>query len=147
VTVHIYRLVDPRDGSTKYIGQTVNMAQRLQGHLNQSCFNNIKKGAWIAELRAAGLSPLMEEICQCSDKDANAVERIHIEAARQAGEILNSKLGRPTVEVKNVPVSIGMPLLALDRLAELAKSRHMSRSALISEALRASYPSAFEGIG
>ena len=53
----VYALVDPRDSETRYIGETVrSLADRLAGHMN-SRVPRIR--AWIAELREAGLKPLI----------------------------------------------------------------------------------------
>jgi predicted GIY-YIG superfamily endonuclease len=72
-TVYIYQLVDPRDGSVRYIGQTINMDMRLKAHLN-SRNGNAAKYRWVQELRGLGLLPRIEEICRCQCEDADAIE-------------------------------------------------------------------------
>lgn len=58
----IYALTDPRDGVTRYIGQTkATLAQRLRGHLT-STRTAPRVRAWIGELQAAGLTPGIEPI-------------------------------------------------------------------------------------
>jgi hypothetical protein len=56
------------------------------------------------------------------------------------------RIGRPPVETKFATTSISLHPYALIRLAALAREKHMSRSALIVAALRASFPSAFDGL-
>lgn len=48
----VYALTDPRDGTTRYIGQTIQtLPERLRGRYAP------RVRAWIAELRSAGLAP------------------------------------------------------------------------------------------
>lgn len=62
ITGTVYGLVDPRDKQTRYIGQTVRpLPVRLSGHYGKS--NKVPKvRAWVAELRAADLRPLIVPI-------------------------------------------------------------------------------------
>jgi hypothetical protein len=56
----IYGLVDPRNNETRYIGQTTRpLAKRLSGHYSKTA---PRVHAWIAELRDAGLRPLIVSI-------------------------------------------------------------------------------------
>ena len=58
----VYRLVDPRDLATRYIGQTVQpLPTRLKGHLGNGN-RSPKVRSWITELTAAGLRPIIEPI-------------------------------------------------------------------------------------
>lgn len=55
----VYALIDPRDDVPRYIGQTKRpLSVRLGGHLTNSKSQPRVRG-WIAELRAAGLRPLI----------------------------------------------------------------------------------------
>ena len=56
------------------------------------------------------------------------------------------KTGRPKVAVRVVTTSIGIHPTALERLAVLARDKHMSRSAMIVQLLREGFPSAFAGL-
>lgn len=57
----VYALVDPRDGRERYIGQTTRtLAERLQGHSGGSTSPRVR--SWMAELREAGLGPLITAI-------------------------------------------------------------------------------------
>src|SRR5690606_25347291 len=56
---YIYTLSDPRTGEVRYVGQTRSRRQRRNAHVNspQRCTSD-----WVAELRAAGLQPVMETV-------------------------------------------------------------------------------------
>jgi hypothetical protein len=65
--VVIYALVDPRDDSIRYVGKTEKrIAQRLEEHIRFPV--NRGTGAWIAELRAAGMFPRIEPITCCGEQ-------------------------------------------------------------------------------
>lgn len=58
----IYALVDPTTDRIRYIGKTVNVAQRLSCHLNEARnprFSHTHKNRWIAALLDAGMRPLV----------------------------------------------------------------------------------------
>lgn len=58
----VYALIDPRDGATRYIGQTTKtLPARLSGHMASPAPN---VAAWIAELRAAGAVPAIAPLHQ-----------------------------------------------------------------------------------
>jgi hypothetical protein len=58
----IYKCTDPRDGSVRYVGKTRKDLQvRLKQHLIQRDTNLVKR-AWIDELAALGLQPLISLI-------------------------------------------------------------------------------------
>ncbi len=51
----IYGLVDPRDGTVRYVRQTTrSLAVRLAGHLTKPA---PRVGAWFEELRVGGVDP------------------------------------------------------------------------------------------
>lgn len=55
-TGSIYALIDPRDRSVRYVGQTiVALQKRLSDHL--SAPTNSKMRSWLGELKSAGLRP------------------------------------------------------------------------------------------
>lgn len=60
---YFYYLIDPRDESVKYIGQSKNPKQRLFSHITESKIKNksyySKKNKWIRELSELGLKPVM----------------------------------------------------------------------------------------
>ena len=53
--VYIYGLIDPRDKRVRYIGSTVDVDQRLMGHLCDS--SDTPKTRWLAHLAEDGLQP------------------------------------------------------------------------------------------
>ena len=57
---YIYGLADPRDRKIHYVGHTVDLAQRLAQHVTDT--KQTAKTAWIAELSALKLKPLMVEL-------------------------------------------------------------------------------------
>ena len=58
----VYALIDPRDGSIRYVGQTQNLEKRLAAHASEGRRTvphpneNPRKCEWLRELRRAGLS-------------------------------------------------------------------------------------------
>lgn len=88
-TAYIYRLIDPRDGTTRYVGQTIDMEQRLKYHIYLSGAGNVAKTIWISDLRSLGIVPVMEEICRCSRDDADKIERMYIEDEFKNGNLFN----------------------------------------------------------
>jgi hypothetical protein len=58
----VYALIDPRDGVTRYIGQTTKaLPTRLAGHLSSPAPN---VATWIGELKAAGVVPAIAPLHQ-----------------------------------------------------------------------------------
>lgn len=57
---HVYALIDPRDGSIRYVGLTSDPRQRLWCHLSER--TNAGKWAWMCELKERGLRPRMETL-------------------------------------------------------------------------------------
>jgi len=115
--VTIYGLVDPRDGKTRYIGQTTKpLDKRLDAHCKAAygCF----KSAWIKELRAVGLTPRIIALDSVSYEDADNAEKRWIENAENrgcdltnrnptpsAGKLRLDRVERPTQEFVQVRVS------------------------------------------
>lgn len=54
---YIYKLLDPRDRSVRYVGRTMHPHDRLVNHL--SCKLNEEKYKWVCELKLLGLTPIM----------------------------------------------------------------------------------------
>lgn len=57
-TVWVYLLIDPRDQHIRYAGQAAHPKSRLRAHI--SAPGNPGLSAWIQELNAAGLEPIMQ---------------------------------------------------------------------------------------
>lgn len=51
----IYALIDPRDGTVRYVGKSVDVEQRVKAHLCES--GSTKKIRWIQSLKRASLTP------------------------------------------------------------------------------------------
>lgn len=69
----IYALIDPRDYSVHYVGQTTDVYQRFAQHLNANS-SSFLKNAWIMELRALNRMVIMETLEEVSTYQL-AVER------------------------------------------------------------------------
>lgn len=68
----IYALVDPWDGAVRYVGQTLDPAGRLRGHVRAS---RGAKAAWVADLAGRlGGAPEMVELEWCPAPDADGRE-------------------------------------------------------------------------
>jgi len=72
--ITIYQLIDPRDGSVRWIGLTSNLKARTVEHLHGGKRSNPSKQAWVAELKAAGLYPIVEVIEEVDNKAAQERE-------------------------------------------------------------------------
>lgn len=71
----VYGLVDPRDGSVRYVGATVNLARRFRTHL---CATDYGQGnarrAWFREVRAARQGSIGLVVLQVVESGAALVE-------------------------------------------------------------------------
>jgi hypothetical protein len=71
---YIYALIDPRDRSVRYVGQTDNMDRRCTQHINTN--EDTPKGAWVIELRRLGLAPTMVQLERVdNDRDTGYREK------------------------------------------------------------------------
>lgn len=81
---YIYALVDPRDNTVRYVGQTDDMKRRYSEHTNR--IESTTKGAWIQELRALNLKPSLVQLDTCDDQaQANYLESWWIILGRRQG--------------------------------------------------------------
>lgn len=83
----IYRLIDPTNNDTRYIGQSVYGLKRARGHLWPS---NLRAGQtrcdrWIKKLLANGHVPIAEVVERCEESALNERERWWITFARAWG--------------------------------------------------------------
>lgn len=80
LTILLYVLVDPRDGTVRYVGKTnYTLKIRLRQHLNNP--RNSYLACWVNSLKEVGLVPEIEEIERIedsNDKDWQRVERYWI---------------------------------------------------------------------
>jgi hypothetical protein len=84
----IYALVDPRDGTVRYVGFTTNMAARLVHHIEGKQPNK-QMAAWRSELLALGAAPQMVLLEETSKAVWGIAERAWIACARSRGRIYN----------------------------------------------------------
>lgn len=80
LTILLYVLVDPRDGTVRYVGKTnYTLKKRLREHRNNPRNNYL--ACWVRSLKELGLTPIIEEIDRVedsNDKDWQRVERYWI---------------------------------------------------------------------
>jgi hypothetical protein len=81
--VYIYGLADPRDRKIRYVGHTIDLDQRTGQHLTDPA--KTPKTAWIAELAALGLRPIMVELDEVDYAERFTVEYRWIYLGRQRG--------------------------------------------------------------
>lgn len=87
----IYRLKDPRDGSTRYVGKTTQeLHYRLAGHCSTANRSNNRLKQWVCELKSVNLRPIIESIEDCSRDSVNEREIHHISSHWESGcKLLN----------------------------------------------------------
>lgn len=58
----IYRLIDPRDNSTRYVGLSSNVLRRYAAHIlgNNLSLKNDARRVWIEDLNRQGLMPMLD---------------------------------------------------------------------------------------
>lgn len=80
LTILLYVLVDPRDGTVRYVGKTkYTLKDRLRRHLTNPRNNHL--ACWVRSLKELGLTPIIEEIERVedsNDKDWQRLERYWI---------------------------------------------------------------------
>ncbi len=80
-TYYIYGLCDPRDGQLRYVGQTVNLHQRLMGHMSDAKTRQNSRTRWLRELESLQLKPIsitIETIETADHAEVNSRERYWI---------------------------------------------------------------------
>lgn len=89
----IYKLIDPRDNSIKYIGQTVQkLSTRYKSHIYDSLILNekYKKCTWIRKLAKLNLLPIIELVEEIDKVDLNNRERYWIKYYKELGATLTN---------------------------------------------------------
>jgi hypothetical protein len=110
----VYRLIDPRNQSTRYVGLTENLLTRFIQHLR--CVDkNARKNDWIHELDRLGLVPIAEQLELITDRSIAAKRERHwMQHYRYLGhDLFNAAL--PAAEIK--------PALEIEEETPSAQSR------------------------
>lgn len=84
----IYGLIDPRDGSIRYVGKANDPGKRLKGHLRECRRRNTPVYAWIRKLVGLGMSPGLR-VLEADCEDWKEAERRIIAEMREGGRLLN----------------------------------------------------------
>ncbi len=90
--VVIYALVDPRDGTVRYVGQTTNPTSRKAAHRIGKGHSSTAR-PWFDELHALGLEPGLRLVARCEHDDADMAERYWIGFYRSLGPLYNVNPG------------------------------------------------------
>lgn len=97
-TAQIYALIDPRDGTERYVGRTiVDLGVRLSGHLTEARPKSdvySRKVAWLRDLIAAGLRPKVRLLEDTPIRDLGAEQRWILRLSRAGAPLTNEKLPR-----------------------------------------------------
>lgn len=96
----VYVLVDPRDSRIRYVGKTNWPEERFKQHLTDirlTYTSNDNKKAWVRELLALGLKPLMIILEQCTDDTVDHREWYWLALLKKAGaDLLNMNMNGAT---------------------------------------------------
>lgn len=99
----IYLLLDPRDNTVQYVGQTQNLEQRKRNHLGlteHGLTGSIRLIRWKQELKELGLAPVLQPVDSSSPEKIDRLEIRWIAYYRQLGKILNVEAGGVPVPPK-----------------------------------------------
>lgn len=136
--VVIYGLTDPRDGTIRYIGQTVNIAARYE----KSAFanyvgSNQRVADWFSELRKMGMTPIAQTLDVVSEEDANARERFYIQRAANEGWPILNQMNNPAFVREKKPMpesvkrSVAFPPELYERLKQVAEIERRSVNGML----------------
>lgn len=82
--VQIYGILDPRDGTLRYVGKANDARKRFAGHMRETrCRTPLYD--WLAKMRAAGLTPTYVVLLECERDGWEAHEIKAIADARASG--------------------------------------------------------------
>ena len=103
---YVYALVDPRDGSTFYIGKgSGGRAQQHAASTRRGRIDNAEKCKRIMEIHSSGLEVQVDVLSEhTTDSDAFAAERVAIQSLRDqltnivGGVVTNAERGRAEAE-------------------------------------------------
>ena len=91
----VYILADPRDDSARYVGVSVDTAQRVRDHCGAARAGHTgARFEWLRELAAAGLEPITTIMEVVPEAEAGEREQYYIKALRARGaNLLNRTPG------------------------------------------------------
>jgi predicted GIY-YIG superfamily endonuclease len=97
----IYKLVDPRDRLPHYVGLTTDIQRRFDEHMRGDNRCNKEKDAWIDELIAIEMMPLVEiaEHIRCIYAEAVEREAYWIRRLRSEGMPLTNQTYRDRIQL------------------------------------------------
>lgn len=124
---HIYALIDPRDNTPRYVGQTTNLLhRRLAEHIKYA--TNRRTRAWVSELQANGLLPEIRSLEEVDSSLLNERECHWVDTYRAAGiDLMNVapldpvKPRRIGVDTQKKQISLGLPTELLLKIEQIAK--------------------------
>jgi hypothetical protein len=102
--VSIYALVDPRTDEIRYVGQTLDVGQRMKAHRRDK--DGSERAAWVSELLAEGLAPEVLVLTEVPAVEADYTEQWFITGLRLEGaRLLNRQkvFDLPTLELHLIP--------------------------------------------
>jgi hypothetical protein len=87
----IYKLIDPRSGCVRYIGQTImTLKKRASKHVADCKTHSTHVNQWLKGLKYAGLGPVIEEVEKCEISCLDDRERHYIVLYRINGHDLTN---------------------------------------------------------
>lgn len=124
----VYGLLDPRDGTLRYVGKSSTGMERAKQHTRPSSCrsgHNWNKTRWYRELDALGLRPVPILIEEAIDpKSVNALECFYIASFRSVGAELFNKLDGG--ELEYTPGSRKVSRETRQRLSESHKGQRIT---------------------
>lgn len=82
-TVEIYEIIDPRDGTVRYIGKANDTQKRFKQHLREIKRRKSPLYAWMGKMRDMGLTPTARVAHVTTDEGWRECERKAIATARE----------------------------------------------------------------
>jgi len=134
--VTIYALIDPRDETTRYVGQTrSDLDVRLAAHVSGRAWGDTPKDTWIRDLMSAGVRPSIQSLAVSDADSADAMEREQIETlVAQGCKLVNVRHneGNPPVFsgdlAEGSSVQVRLPRWMHLELKALSQGRRIKRS-------------------
>jgi hypothetical protein len=125
--VSIYGLVDPRTGVVRYVGRSVDVAQRVRDHVGDRR-DGSARGEWLSELVAEGLRPGVVVFETVAAEDGPVAEQRWMDAH---DSLLNLVAARSSTRV----FSVRLPLEMVEWIDSYAAARGWSRTDVMRTAL------------